>query len=137
MKNLKYIPYIWGKYDETFLSNKILIDTKISETNETINSNCEKRFFFKPIIDKTSGNYLHLKCNSLSSNPVEVIVQYGKDGEKKGSFSFSLVENSSPNNYLIRISSQYNWIANENNWISIYPINNDISIDNISILKGD
>ena len=137
MKNLKFIPYIWGKYDESFLSNKILIDTKISEKNETINSNCEKRFFFKPIIDKTSGNYLMIKCNSLSSNQVEVIVQYGKDEEKKGSFTFSLVENNSPNNYLIRISSQYNWIANENNWISIYPINNDISIDNISILKGD
>jgi hypothetical protein len=138
MKSLKYIPYIWGKYDDAYLSgNKILTDTEISAKNETIKANCEKKYFFAPINDKATGNYLLVKCYSISSDPVDVIVQYGKDDDKKGSFTFTLAGQDSPNDYLIRISSQYNWYHENNNWISIYPIGNDILVENIKILKGD
>jgi hypothetical protein len=136
-KNIKYIPYVWGKYDETYLAGKLITEEEVSAKNETIKANCEKKYSFVPVDDKTTGNYFLIKCQSHSSNPIDVIVQFGKDDEKKGSFTFTLAGQDSPNDYLIRICSQFNWYHNNNNWISIYPIGNDILVENIKILKGD
>ncbi len=136
-KSLKYIPYIWGKYDENYIAGKIKTDKAVSVNTDIIKANCEKKYSFFPVGDKSTGNYIVIKCNTHSSNPVDVIVQYGKDEEKKGSFTFTVNEEASSNDYLLRVSSQFNWYKYDNNWLSIYPIGNDIEIKDIKIFKGD
>jgi hypothetical protein len=137
MRDLKYIPYIWGQYDETFVYNGISVDTDISSLKEIIKANTAKKYTFKPITNKNSGNYLMIRARSTSLKPVDIIIQYGVEGIIQGSFCYTVSKSIFTNNYLLRISSQYNWIANENNWISIYPIDRDIAIESIKIYKGD
>ena len=134
--SLKWIPYIWGQYDENFKSGgKSVQDVFTGIRN--INANSLSKFNFKPVAEKDSGNYLRLNARVVSKEPVNVIVSYGDANNKSGSFSFLLKQDTLFHDYLIRISSQYNWYNKNNSWIGFFPVDKDIEISQAEFLKGD
>jgi len=49
------------------------------------------------------------QATNRSSNPASVILNYGIDRSKSGGFIFTIPQETTEKNYLVRISSQYNW----------------------------
>ena len=130
--NLKMLPYYWGKYDQYRAVEKTEVLQKLITAPLNIVSG---NSIFLPInkdIDKKTGNYLHLEI--ISSSPGQVDVSYGSDPGSK--ITFDLVQSENPNNYLIRISSQYGWGRNGLQGLRILSPT-DIQITQAYIRKGD
>ena len=129
--NLMKLPYIWGNYDTKKASDetKILWEKEINKflgTNEVMEINFPSR------IDKSTGNYLHLRLKSDSY--VRATITYGNN--IKSSFTFDIIPSKKVENYLIRISSQWLWNSESIKSITIKS-DNPLWIDQILIRKGD
>ncbi len=135
--SLKWIPYIWGSFDNNFRANSIIEEQKIYSGNKIIHSGLETKFDFTPLSEKEMGNYVLITARTTSEKQTEVKLNYGDNEYKNGSFHFILKNDSINHNYLVRISAQYNWYCKNNSWISILPVGNDIELTNVRILKGD
>ena len=135
--SLKLIPYIWGTFDKKFSTNSIEEEQKIYSGNKIIHSDLESKFDFTPLSEKEMGNYVLINARLFSDKPIEVTLNYGDSEYKNGSFRFTLKNDSTNHNYLIRISAQYNWYSKNNSWLSIIPAGNVVEITNVKILKGD
>jgi hypothetical protein len=86
-------------------------------------------------IDKSTGNYIFISVEADNENPVNIQLAYGPSN---GYFDFTLPPGKGPRELAIRISSQYNWYAEENKTISLYaPGNEIVHVKKITLLKGD
>ncbi len=135
--SLKWVPYIWGTYDKNFTSGKIKKLETVLSSRKLLPSNIETKFDFKTFSDKESGNYILIKARVITGRQTDITINYGNGEERNGSFSFSLKNDTLNHNYLIRASAQYNWYCKSNSWLSVYPLNNDIELTKMEILKGD
>ena len=104
---------------------------------KTIHADHVSLFNYRPLKNKEEGNYIVIGARVISGKQTDVTLNYGADENKSGSFSFVLKNDTLYHNYLVRVSSQYNWYNRNNSWLSVYPAGNDIEINNIEILKGD
>jgi hypothetical protein len=59
---------------------------------------------------------------------VQVSLKYGKDNEENGSFKLLFEKDNLNNDYLIRLSTQYRWIIENNNWFIINVDENLVKI---------
>ena len=135
---IKYIPYIWAKFDEAYKHGKIKTLADISRDSAIVLTDKEMKYNFSPVPDKQSGNYVLLKIRNLNDYPFDVIMNYGKDEKKNGSFTFTVAREQKFREYLIRVSSQYNWMNNDNNWLTMMPVGGgNIEVRAVKILKGD
>ena len=135
--SVRWIPYIWGAFDENYKTGKILSEENIFSTTKLFKANKESAFDFKPVSDRDNGNYIKLTARVPSGKETNAMIGYGTDGEMNGSFSFALKGDSVSHDYLIRVSSQYNWYSKNNSRIYVRPVENDIEITKAEILKGD
>jgi len=135
--SLKWIPYIWGTYDSKINRVINLKQRNILSGQNILKANTESKYDFKPIEIKEDGNYILLRARVKSGNETDLAMNYGDTLGKNGSFNLSLKNDTLFHDYLVRISSQYNWYSKSNSWISLYPANNDVEIRNAEILKGD
>jgi hypothetical protein len=89
-------------------------------------------FSFRPITDKSSGNYIHFRIKSEQSANLTII--YGN--ESISSIMFQVLPSAKYEDYLVRISSQWQWMSEP---ISSIMINSSrkIEIGGITIKKGD
>lgn len=127
---LQWLPYIWAKYD------KISLDKKEKQLSLN-NTNLDEVLYDFNNIDKKSGNYLYINA---SSNTDQILsIKFGKNingnVEELNEFLISIKAGENQD-YLIRISGDFMWYSNEINCINICN-NNEITINNLSILKGD
>jgi len=127
--NFIKLAYVWGNYDEKvnkhFPTELIRIADNISiKADESIN------FQLNPDFDKSNGNYIYLRINSLENGIVTV--QYGN--KIINTCTFDVV--AGEYDYLVRISAQYNWMAEEQESIDILATV-PMSIQRMSVLKGD
>jgi hypothetical protein len=101
-----------------------------------LKSNFEKRISFTPVKSKSKGNYLIMEAQNRSKNVADIKISYGMNDETNGSFIFKIKNDNKNNRYILRLSAQYNWMANENNWISVLS-NDDIVIESMEITEAD
>lgn len=133
---LKYIPYVWGQYDikSSGSAPKKLIT--LTSSHIELKTGKGKKFFFNPVTDKNNGNYLVIKALNQTNEIPEITIIYGKGNDTNGSFTFYMMNNEKLNIYILRMSTQYNWMAIDNNWISLSSTG-DISIQSIDITEAD
>lgn len=130
--NLKMLPYYWGEYDPYMAVVKTEVLQKLVTGPVKVVSGNSIVLPINEDLDKKTGNYLHLEIESNS--PGQVDISYGSNPVSK--IIFDLVQSENPNNYLIRISSQYGWGRAGSYELRVLP-STDIVITQAYIRKGD
>lgn len=96
------LPYIWANYDR-------IDPLQAASSQEAININSTEKssnqfeLQLPTKIQTDTGNYIHLKVTSEEDTRAELRYANGNG------FAFSIIGNSQPLDYLIRVSSQYAW----------------------------
>ncbi|MEQ8172973.1 MAG: hypothetical protein ABRQ38_29080, partial [Candidatus Eremiobacterota bacterium] len=130
--NLLKLPYIWGTYDTKQASTNTIVVEEILSKGINISPNNTVKLKFNSNFDKSSGNYLHIKLKSdMGGN---ITLSYGR--EINNLITFEVIPSNKVENYLIRISSQWLWMSEPVDSITIIstiPLN----IEEILIRKGD
>ena len=129
--NLMKLPYVWGTYDLKKASTKTIILSTIAGSGGIIDPNNPLELNFNPDIDKSSGNYLHFRLKSKSK--ADITISYGK---LINSIKFETVPSDKFEDYLIRISSQWEWMSEPVNSL-IIKSSAPVEIEKILIRKGD
>lgn len=134
------------KPDETYPDEMINKIAKYIEENsivdvinssDTIISGISEKFGFEPVkINVRKSNYIFLRARNINGKPTKIIFSYGRDSGKKGGFVVQIIEGEAYNDYIIRVGNQYKWFSEDNNWISIHPVNGDVEITMLRISKG-
>jgi len=130
--NLQKLPYIWGTYDPLNAISKTSILENVTDNPVPLKRGQEYSFPINPDVDKSTGNYLYLRVKGTV--PSIITIRYGDSNAN--SFSFSTVPTSKYENYLVRISTQWEWMNASVNKISITSSNNT-ELEEMNIRKGD
>lgn len=128
---LENIPYIWAEYDEISVEEK---EEQLSMDNSNLN---EMVYDFNDI-DKKDGNYLYINASSRTEQ--QITIKFGKKNSSEFEALNEFIVNIEPNEnqeYLIRISGDLMWYSKEINAITVTTNDNEVIINNLSILKGD
>jgi hypothetical protein len=125
---MKKLPYIWANYDTKFSSTPIEKSLLANGTGKEIR--------FDSSIDKTQGNYILISIENPKKEEGKAKLQYFETWEQFGEFSFYISPESSESQYLIRVSSQWNWYNKCINRIVITSPEST-QVKAISILKAD
>jgi hypothetical protein len=125
--NLIKLPYIWANYDDKIKKN---FPQTLLEIARDIIVEEETIFPVSSDFDKTNGNYLYFEVDSETDGTLSV--SYGEN--IINSVDFSVMTGN--HKYLVRISSQYNWMNDKQTMIKI-NISAPMYIKQISILEGD
>lgn len=128
---LENIPYIWAEYDEISVEEK---EEQLSMDNSNLN---EMVYDFNDI-DKKDGNYLYINASSRTEQ--QITIKFGKKNSSEFEALNEFIVNIEPNEnqeYLIRISGDFMWYSKEINAITVTTNDNEVIINNLSILKGD
>ncbi|MES2285457.1 MAG: hypothetical protein V4547_07195 [Bacteroidota bacterium] len=135
--NINQVPYIWGTYDKTVHEEKMLANL-LSKT-QILPNNTIHHFNFSNDIDKSTGNTLFISLECDNETPATMELMYGSDKkEYKGTFVFSIPPGKGKRDFAIRISSQYNWYASNNNYLALNCKNiESVKLDSIKLLKGN
>lgn len=129
--NLQMLPYIWGTYDpEKAVNNTKIIET-INGSKMTLSKGQKIDLQFSPDIDKTTGNYIHIRAKADNVTNMNISYDNGTS-----SVSFKILPSTTYKDYLIRISTQWAWMHEPVDNITLYSDDN-VSIDSIMIRKGD
>lgn len=129
--NLKNLPYIWARYDTKNAVKNTEILFPITE-NEMHLKNVPIKLKINPEINKVSGNYLYLKI--VSENGGVFNIRY--NGHLDSQIVFDLIKSNEPIDYLVRISTQYDWTVNVVNEISISSTE-PVTVMKMNIRGGD
>jgi hypothetical protein len=106
--NLQKLPFIWASYDSFDAKNNSQILQTFIDKSVRVSQGKNVIIPITKGYDKTSGNYLHFKIQT--DNPGTFSVTYGPSDASQ--IKFDLVKSDKPEDYLIRISSQYYWVKN-------------------------
>jgi hypothetical protein len=126
------LPYLWGTFDE----KDAVQNTEVLQTllREKIHLKPDEPLILSidPSISKEKGNYIHLKI--LALDQAEIKLYYA---DPEGSyFTFDTIPSSKPEDYLVRVSTQWQWI-NGNADEMIISSTEDITIYEVYIREGD
>jgi hypothetical protein len=125
---MKKLPYIWANYDSKLSSTDL---EKMIITSET-----GKEIRFDKWIDKSQGNYVLIQIENPQKIQGKAKLKYFETWEQFGEFSFDISPESSESQYLIRVSSQWNWYNKcINRIVIVSPESTQVKA--ISILKAD
>ncbi len=129
---LMKLPYIWGNYDEggaAVLTDDlaVLIDQPMP-----VDSDQPLLLHFDPKIDKTSGNYIHLRIQADAS--ATLTLTYGENGRSR--IIFDVIPSEVYKDYLVRISTQWEWMSQPIDTLRV-AVSAPVQIERIQIKKGD
>ena len=102
------------------------------------NSNLNEMVYDFNDIDKKDGNYLYINASSRTEQ--QITIKFGKKNSSEFEALNEFIVNIEPNEnqeYLIRISGDFMWYSKEINAITVTTNDNEVIINNLSILKGD
>ncbi len=95
------------------------------------------RYFFDPLDDPLESCYVALRIRRSTPNAQIAGVVWGIDDRAIGRMNFQTVGDG-PQDYLVRVSSQFSWSRRRCNWISVVTTGeNEIEVLDAKILKGD
>lgn len=127
--NMQKLPYIWGNYDEKIAKN-FPTELQCVSGRVALDAGFPIDLSLDSSIDKEGGNYIYFRINTKESGTL--LIQYGTD--IVNSCQFDLV--AGEQDYLVRISTQYNWVNELQDCMSIQS-SVPVEIERISILRGD
>jgi len=134
---LKKLPYIWGSFDtrKSILSQPVQFSLYNGE--KTIAAGNPLMFVnIDPTIEKDSGNYLLLSLKSESNGIITLNYGNTTDSSIPATTSFFIIPSKEKQDYLLRISAQWNWYASP---VTFIELNSSVPITlyECKILKGD
>ncbi len=116
--DFKKLPFIWPNYDDEnkWRETKVLksfSQIKCSPTSPAI-------IDFGSSVNKAKGNYIYLKVQSETQTKITLVCV----DEPSGSINFDVLphlkpQGHSPTEYLIRISTLWNWMKSQSNRLEI------------------
>ena len=130
--NLMKLPFIWGTYDEEAAAlgaselAVLLDEPTLVAPDQTLQLN------FNPKVDKTTGNYIYLRIQADAA--ASLSLSYGEGGTSR--ISFDILPSGRAEDYLVRISSQWEWTGEAVETLSVNA-SGILEIEQIRILKGD
>lgn len=120
---------------------KILSERSIVQINKDpllINANTTHKFEFDPVPAKDrKSNYIFFKARNASKKDYKLIISFGQDNSKNGGVVIKIPSGEQPYDYIVRISAQYKWFSEDNNWITFYPENGDIEVYLMQVSYSD
>jgi len=134
--DLKKLPYIWGQYDE---KHAAYATTELQQlmTEKKLNVQPKQPLVLplQPDYDKSTGSYLHFRISA--SEEAQVTVKYNNTGDgRNSSITFDVVRSGPALDYLVRMSTQWAWVAKPINKVTI-TTTAPITIEQVYLRKGD
>ena len=118
------------------ISERMIVN--INKELVRIPDNTTKRFDFSPVpVKDRKANYVFFKARNPKEVNFKVIVNFGKDQTKNGGMVVKIPKNVDINDFIVRISAQYKWFSEDNNWISFYPEGGDLEVSLVQISYSD
>lgn len=138
--HILWLPYYWGEMDKNN-AKASTISINLLEKSTRITSTTPKTFEISKDISKENGNYIHFNIRSIdTTEPFTITFTYKgitDSGEMlNGAYTFLVKPDEKSYDYLIRVSSQYNWNASKIKEITIQA-EQTIEMNKINILEGD
>jgi hypothetical protein len=120
---------------------KLLSERSIVQINRDplfITNNTDHKFEFIPVpVKDRKSNYIYFKARNVSKKEYKLIVSFGKDQVKNGGVVVKIPPGEELHDYVVRISAQYKWFSEDNNWITFYPEGGDIEVQLMQISFSD
>ena len=120
---------------------KLLSERAIVEINKTpvlIPNNTTRKFAFQPVpVQDRKGNYIFFRASNKTENDYKLIISFGEEKSKNGGVVVRIPPGAEMNEYVIRISAQYKWFSEDNNWLTMYPEGGDLEVSLIQISHTD
>ena len=120
---------------------KLLTERSIVQLNKEpilITNNTQHKFDFTPVaIKDRKSNYIFFRARNVSTSDYKLIISFGKDQIKNGGVVIKVPAGEELYEYVVRISSQYKWFSDDNNWISFYPEGGDFEVNLMQISYSD
>lgn len=134
--DLKKLPYVWGQYDEKHAAHATRVLQQLMAENKLIVLPKQQVALpLQPDYDKSTGSYLHFRISA--SEEAQVIVTYHDPGEDlNSSITFDVVRSGPALDYLVRMSTQWVWVAKSINKV-IITTTAPITIEQVYLRKGD
>jgi len=97
-----------------------------------------KRFEFNKIeVAVRRSNYIIIKVrNPHSEKTFPMIVSFGGSGGKNGGFVLPIEATDEEKTFIFRIGAQYKWFSEDNTWIEIVSVNNEVEIRKLEVSRG-
>jgi hypothetical protein len=135
--DLKQLPYIWAEFDaanpainqpvqEIVFHGEYQIPADVPFIMSTTHAT----------LDKSSGNYLLVQLISGSKGTVTINYGNSPDDFAQATLNFNTISSDNKQNYLIRISSQWDWYSTPVDFIELNSTV-PITLYECKILKGD
>jgi tetratricopeptide (TPR) repeat protein len=120
---------------------KLLSERSIVQINKEpllIANNTTHKFDFisVPVKDRKS-NYIFFRARNVSKTDYKLIISFGKDQQKNGGIVVKVPAGEDLYEFVVRISAQYKWFSEDNNWITFYPEGGDLEVSLMQISYSD
>lgn len=120
---------------------KLMSERAVADINKDpliIKDNTTQKFDFAPVsVQYRKSNYIYFKARNMTEKEHKIIISFGKDGVKNGGFVVKVPVGTDVHDYIVRISSQYKWFSDDNNWLSMIPQGGDIEVALVQISFAD
>ncbi|PLR84331.1 hypothetical protein [Bacillus sp. V33-4] len=132
-----WVPFYWGEQDTLNAKETTAVQTKLAQKQKLYPENT-KRYIINDSINKENGNYVHLKIRSSQrGKPYKARIEYGDvNSNISGSYTFYIKPDGEYHDYMIRVSSQYNWYRTIVKSLKI-TAEKETEVQEINIRKGD
>jgi len=120
---------------------KLLSERSIVQINKDpllIANNTQHKFEFIPVpVKDRKSNYIFFKARNVSKVDYKLIISFGKDQTKNGGVVVKVPAGEDLFEFVVRISAQYKWFSDDNNWITFYPEGGDFEVSLMQISYSD
>jgi tetratricopeptide (TPR) repeat protein len=120
---------------------KMLSERSIVQINKDpllIANNTQHKFEFLPVpVKDRKSNYIFFRAKNVSANDYKLIINFGKDQMKNGGVVVRVPAGADLKEFIVRISAQYKWFSDDNNWITFYPEGGDLEVSLLQISYSD
>jgi len=134
--NLRLLPYIMGKSWPAVVNDSLALYRTLITQPSTIDEKSQGVFSFPEPIKNNEANYILIKAKNLSGKRLDAHLRYKNNEQVNGGFDFALADDSEEHAYLIRLSTQYNWVNNENNNVYLFMTEGKFELTALSLQKG-
>jgi hypothetical protein len=135
--DMKQLPYIWAEYDTANPAINQPVQEIIFHGEQQIPADIP--FFMytaNTTLDKSSGNYLLIQLRSETKGTLKINYGNSTDDIRPAALYFNAISSDNKQNYLVRISSQWEWYKTNVSFIELNSTD-PFTLYEVKILKGD
>ncbi|MBN1594993.1 hypothetical protein JW933_03610 [candidate division FCPU426 bacterium] len=130
--HLQRLPYLWGTYDDKQASRKTKVQQEVLKEKITLAPQQPITVALAKNTDKSRGNYLHFTIKSAQDG--ELVLSY--QTAVAASVRFAVIASPDPQEYLVRISSQWAWMAGQAETLAL-TATVPLKIESLLVRQGD